>query len=76
MRTSYIEPITDKRAAFLYKELHRHRNRKRTGRCRVCSHADCSAARQATAELAMAGRDATQPHARHWRIVRQLRRRR
>lgn len=54
---SYIEPITDQRADFLRQELHRHRDRPRTGRCRVCGYPDCIGTRQARAELLMAGRD-------------------
>lgn len=64
----YTEPITDKRAAFLYEELYRHHNRKRTGRCRVCARTSCQATWQATAELLMAGREPTQPGGRRWRL--------
>ncbi|MFC7244286.1 hypothetical protein ACFQO7_17570 [Catellatospora aurea] len=58
---SYIEPISDKRAEFLHRELHRHRNCERSGRCRICLQPDCLGARQARAELRMAGRHETQP---------------
>ncbi|MEU8004120.1 hypothetical protein AB0B66_23420 [Catellatospora sp. NPDC049111] len=68
MRTSYIEPITDKRAAFLYEELYRHRNRKRMGRCRICAKVSCQAVWQGTAELLMAGREPVQPGRRRWRM--------
>lgn len=53
----WIEPISDQRAAFLTRELHRHRNRRRTGRCQVCQRPDCQGVRQALAELRMAGRE-------------------
>jgi hypothetical protein len=64
---SYTEPISDKRAAFLYEELHRHRNRRHTGRCRICARVSCQAVWQATAELLMAGREPTAPRRPWWR---------
>ena len=66
VRSSYTEPISDRRAEFLYQELHRHRNRKHTGRCRICARVNCQAVWQATAELIMAGRKPVPPRRRRW----------
>ncbi|GAA1367505.1 hypothetical protein GCM10009661_21890 [Catellatospora chokoriensis] len=53
---SYIEPISDARAEYLRRELHRHRDGQRSGRCGICLQPNCLGARQARAELRMAGR--------------------
>ena len=53
---SWIEPISEQRARFVRQELHRHRDRRRTGHCRICRIPQCLGARQARAELLMAGR--------------------
>lgn len=57
MRQPYTESISDERAKFLRKELRRHRDRRWLGWCKICGMPNCLGARQARAELRMAGRE-------------------